>query len=128
MKVFLGGTCNESQWREKLIPMLSIDYFNPVVEDWTPECIEEERKQREICDFCLYVITPRMIGLYSIAELVDDSNKRPLKTVLCILEADEELIFNKGQMRSLGQVASMVRSNGGQCFNKLNDVAKYLNF
>lgn len=37
MKVFLGGTCNESTWREKLIPMLKIDYFNPVVKDWKSE-------------------------------------------------------------------------------------------
>jgi hypothetical protein len=36
-KCFLGGTCNNSQWREALIPMLKIDYFNPVVKDWTPE-------------------------------------------------------------------------------------------
>ena len=38
MKVFLGGTCNNSKWRDKLIPMLNIDYFNPVVDDWTEEC------------------------------------------------------------------------------------------
>lgn len=127
MKVFLGGTCNESQWREELIPMLAIDYFNPVVPDWTPECMEEERKQRETCDYCLYAITPRMMGVYSIAEVVDDSNKRPQKTVLCILEKDGELTFSKGQMRSLSQVARMVKSNGGQCFDNLIDVAGYLN-
>jgi hypothetical protein len=61
-KVFLGGTCNESQWRKELIPMSSIDYFNPVVPEWTPECMEEERRQREPCDHCLYVITPLMMG------------------------------------------------------------------
>jgi len=32
-KVFLGGTCNESTWRDELIPMLEIDYFNPVVDE-----------------------------------------------------------------------------------------------
>ena len=40
-KVFLWGTCNESTWRDKLIPKLeniNFGYFNPVVEDWTPEC------------------------------------------------------------------------------------------
>ncbi len=37
-KVFLGGTCNESTWRDRVIKDLKIDYFNPVVEDWTPEC------------------------------------------------------------------------------------------
>lgn len=31
MKVFLGGTYNGSNWREKLIPNLKIDYFNPIV-------------------------------------------------------------------------------------------------
>ena len=34
MKVFLGGTCNESKWRDDLIKLLKIDYFNPVVKDW----------------------------------------------------------------------------------------------
>jgi hypothetical protein len=32
-KVFLGGTCAETTWRDDLIPKLQIDYFNPVVED-----------------------------------------------------------------------------------------------
>ena len=45
-KVFLGGTCNGSTWRDELIPMLNIDYFNPVVENWTSECQKEELKQR----------------------------------------------------------------------------------
>ena len=51
MKVFLGGTCNESTWREGLIKALKIGYFNPVVDDWTPDCMAEEIKQREECDF-----------------------------------------------------------------------------
>jgi hypothetical protein len=78
-KVFLGGTCNNSTWREKLIPMLKINYFNPVVDEWTPECQEEEIRQKEICDYCLYTITNEMTGVYSIAKAVDDSNKRPEK-------------------------------------------------
>ena len=78
-KVFLGGTCNESTWRNELIEDLKINYFNPVVEDWTPECMVEEIRQRETCDFVLYTITPKMTGVYSIAEVIDDSNKRPEK-------------------------------------------------
>ena len=140
-KVFLGGTCNESKWREQLIPMLDIDYYNPVVPDWTEECMAEERRQRMICDYCLYVITPRMTGVYSIAEVIDDSNKRPKKTIFCILVKDtnpaleyttapntpEYIYFNKGELKSLTQVAHMVRRNGGKCFENLEDVARYLN-
>lgn len=36
-RVFLGGTCNGSMWRDKLIKDLKCDFFNPVVDDWTEE-------------------------------------------------------------------------------------------
>ena len=142
-KVFLGGTCNESTWRDRLIEMLEIDYFNPVVDDWTEECYQEELRQREICDYCLYVITPRMTGVYSIAEVVDDSNKRPEKTIFCLLEydlsdykmklADGKKVrkyvemFDAGQLKSLDKVGVMVEKNGGKYFRSLSEVAKFLN-
>ena len=127
MKVFLGGTCNESTWRDSLIKALKIDYFNPVVDDWTPACMAEELKQREVCDFCLYVITPKMTGVYSIAEVIDDSNKRPMKTIFCVLPTDENLSFTDGQMKSLNQVGKMVKANGGNWFGDLLTVAEFLN-
>ena len=128
MKVFLGGTCNESTWRERLIKMLEIDYFNPVVEDWTEECMKEEIRQREICDYCLYVITPKMAGVYSIAEVVDDSNKRPDKCLFCVLEKDEGEAFDKAQIKSLGAVSKLVENNGAKTFNSLKEVAEFLNY
>lgn len=132
-KVFLGGTCAESTWREKLIKQLNIDYFNPVVDDWNEEKQKEEVKQRETCDFCLYVITPRMKGVYSIAEVVDDSNKRPKKTVFCYLKDDGEdedgnkYKFTKEQLKSLDQVGKMIKDNDANFFDNLNDVANFLN-
>lgn len=130
MKVFLGGTCNGSKWRDLLIKDLKIDYFNPVVENWTPECQSEEIRQRETCDIVLYVITPRMTGVYSIAEVVDDSNKRPEKTVFCILKNDfPQKTFDEIQWKSLNAVAEMVKSNGADIFinEKLKAIAEYLN-
>ena len=126
-KVFLGGTCNNSTWRDKLIPLLKIDYFNPVVDDWTPECQDEEIRQRESCDYCLYTITPKMTGVYSIAEVVDDSNKRPEKTILCVLDEDDENIFSETQIKSLKQVKEMVKNNGANVFDSLEDIASFLN-
>lgn len=122
MKVFLGGTCNNSTWREELIPMLEIDYFNPVVEDWTPECQKEELRQREECDVVLYVITSEMKGVYSIAEMVDDSNKRPKQTLFCILEEG----FDKSQIKSLNAVSDLLIRNGAIGFSKLEDIARFL--
>ena len=131
-KVFLGGTCNESTWRDGLIEILEIDYFNPVVDDWTEECYREKLRQRELCDYCLYVITPRMRGVYSIAEVVDDSNKRPEKTIFCIVTADfsdtgDIIMFDEQQLKSLDKVGVMVQNNGGKYFRTLREVAKFLN-
>lgn len=132
MKVFLGGTCNESQWRSKVIEQLKIDYFNPVVENWTEECMAEEVRQRETCDFVLYVITPLMTGVYAIAEAVDDSNKRPKRTIFCFLEHDEDSHgmakdFTGGQIRSLTQVGKMIERNGAKVCGSLEQVWDYLN-
>lgn len=125
--VFLGGTCNGSTWRDKLIAMLRCSYFNPVVDNWTDECYKEELKQRESCNYCLYVITPNMTGVYSIAEVVDDSNKRPEKTLFCFLESDVNGTFTPAQLRSLKAVENMVVSNGCQSFTNLYDIAFFLN-
>jgi hypothetical protein len=128
MRTFLGGTCANSTWREELIPQLNVDFFNPVVEDWTPECQAQEIQERETADFVLYVITPRLEGVYSIAEVVDDSNKRPEKTVFCVLADDDgEFSFNAKQIKSLNAVKAMVERNGGTVLNSLTEVANFLN-
>ena len=91
VKVFLGGTCASSTWREELLAKLDperVETFNPVVPDWTPECQAEEDYHRETDDICLYVITPEGVGFYSFVEVTDDSNKRPERTVLCILQEE----------------------------------------
>jgi len=127
MKVFLGGTCNGSTWRDKLIELLDIDYFNPVVDNWDINAVKREQHEKKICDFVLYTITPKMTGVYSIAEVVDDSNKQPEKTILCILREDEDKKFTKSQFKSLIRVARLVKNNGGKIFCDLNKVADYLN-
>jgi len=126
-KVFLGGTCNGSTWRDEIIPLLEIDYFNPVVDDWTPKHQEIEREERKECDFCLYVITPKMKGVYSIAEAIDDSNKKPGKTIFVLLREHEGLRFDEAQWRSLSAVSNMIRRNGASVAFDLTSTAKIVN-
>lgn len=125
--VFLGGTCAETTWRDKLIPILNIDFFDPRVDDWNKQAQEKEVYEREHCDYCLYTITPKMQGVYSIAEVTQDSNIRPEKTILCLLKEDEDKNFDESQWKSLEQVAKMIKSNGAKVFYNINDVANYLN-
>lgn len=126
-EVFLGGTCSGSEWRDDLIQLLTIDYFNPVVSDWNEEAQRREVEKRQTCDFVLYVITPKMTGTYSIAEVVDDSNKRPQKTVFCCLSLDGKSLFTHEQEKSLNAVAKLVAANGANVFSSLNGVAEFLN-
>jgi len=125
--VFLGGTCNDSTWRERLIKDLKVPYFNPVVDDWDEAAQKKEREERETAKFVLYVITPLMKGVYSIAEVTDDSNKRPESTLFCVLEKDDDKEFEKPEMKSLTQVKELVKKNGAKVFDNLSDIATFLN-
>ena len=127
-KVFLGGTCNESTWRDEIIPQLKIKYFNPVVDDWTPECqAEEERQKNEVCNIHLYVITPRMTGVFSIAEAVESAILKKENCVFCYLANDGAYTFSKGQLKSLNAVANMVKKHGGSIAFSLDEVVSILN-
>jgi hypothetical protein len=127
MEVFLGGTCNDSKWREELIPLLNIDYFNPVVEDWNEEAQEEEIYKRETCDFILYVVTPLMEGFYSIVEMTDDSNKSPERTVVCFLTEDGDKTWTRHQQKSIEATKALLEGNGAVVLDSLEEVAYLLN-
>lgn len=126
-RVFLGGTCPGWNWRKELISMLKINYFNPVVKVWNDQAKKNELYERQNCDFCLYVITPYMKGVYSIAEVIDDSNKHPEKTIFCFVEEEYGRKFGDKEKNSLNEVGKMVQRNGGKYFTSLEDVAEYMN-
>lgn len=138
MKVFLGGTCNGSTWRNEMKDKLRIEYI-------IPEEIDDIQKEKEKCDFCLYVITPRF-DLDDIAEVINESNIRPKKTIFCYLEKDicdnsnsneknfelnkgwyTDYIFSNKQIQSLDNIGQIVRENGGIFCDTLNDVILYIN-
>lgn len=127
MKVFLGGTMNDSTWRDKLIFELKIDFFNPMVDVWDEKAQLNEIKEKEACDFLLFVITPLMTGVYSIAEVVDASNKTPEKTILFIMESDDGKEWTNSQKSSLNAVENLVHSNGAFVFKSLEETASFLN-
>ena len=127
MKVFLGGTCAESKWRDQIIPHLTCDFFNPVVPDWTPECQKIEEEQKKICDYHLYVITPKMKGVFSIAEAVNDSCKMGPKAVFCVTKEQDDRDWDKAEQKSLDAVGRLIRENGGTVLETLDQVVDFLN-
>lgn len=123
MKVFLGGTCSGYKWRDDFIKMIDCDYYNPIVKKWSETDRLKEVAERENDDIILYTITSGIKGVYSIAEVIDDSNKRPNKTVLCILKEG----MNKQMYHSLRAVVNLARGNGIKVFFSLKDTAEYIN-
>lgn len=127
MKVFLGGTVNKSQWRTGVKEMLNINYFDPVVENWNDAAYERELTERRYCDYLLYVLTPKMTGFYAIAEVTDDSYKRPDRTIYCYLSQDGEDSFSPSQIAEMEQLGQVVLENGGRWLQSLDEVVTFLN-
>lgn len=133
-KIFLGGSVIGTNplygWRGKLIPMLQIDYFNPIVKIWDNKAIEEEYRQKnDICDLGLFVITPDIEGYFSIAEAVDFSNKKPDGAIFCVINEtfEDNKKFDLNQIKSLNNVGKLVQKNGGKYFKSLEEIVHYIN-
>lgn len=126
-KIFLGGTCNNSTWRERIEKLVQVEMFNPVVEDWTEECqaIEMDEKENK-CDVHLYVITSEMTGVFSIAEVIDSVHNKNKKTILHVIPDG----FDERQFRSLQAVVNLVKLRGGIAYidEDLNRTARVLNY
>jgi len=126
-KIFLGGTCANSTWRDELIEVLDIDYFNPVVEDWTPKCQETEWDEKEYkCNIHLYVITSKMEGVFSIAEVIDSVHQNNKRTILHVIPDG----FSEGQLKSLQATVNLVNHRGGTAYidKELNRTARVINY
>lgn len=126
-KVFLGGTCNETTWRNELSSILQVEFFNPVVEDWTPECQAIEEVEKAVaCNVHLYVITSAMMGTFSIAEAVESAMTPGKHTILHIIPDG----FGKAQLKSLEAVVGMVRKHGGVAYidEELARTARVINY
>lgn len=126
-RIFLGGTCNNSTWRNEIEKLVQVEMFNPVVEDWTEKCQAIEYDEKEYrCDIHLYVITSQMIGVFSIAEVVDSVHNKTKKTILHVIPNG----FDKGQLKSLKAVVDLVKLRGGIAYidEELNRTVRVLNY
>lgn len=125
-RIFLGGTRNEDTRREELIKLIQVDFFNPIIEDWTPECQENETDEKENkCNIHLYVITSKMTGVFAIAEVIDSAHNKSKRTILQIIPNG----FTKGQIKSLQAVVDLVNRRGGIAYidNSINRAARIIN-
>lgn len=135
-RIFLGGTCAETTWRDELIKKLrnfNCEWFNPVVKNWTPECqeIEEDEKNNK-CNVHLYIITPEMKGVYSIAEIINSCWQAQ-----CYGTTVDKVAFfilgdwNKGQIKSFQATLRLCNDIAPERFcggfvDNMNDVVRIM--
>jgi hypothetical protein len=125
-KIFYGGTWAGSTWRDELIPLVQVDYFDPIVKDWTLECQAEEKNQKEhLCNVHFYLISKEMQGVFSIAEVIDSAHTKGKVTILHVVPDG----FENNQLKSLRAVVDMVMSLGGIAYfdNDIRRSARVLN-
>jgi len=125
--VFLGGTCATSTWRDQIIPQLNIDYFDPRVEEWNDIAYQAELDARKNADYCVYVLTPEMKGVYSVAEIIDDSNKHPEKTIFCFLNESNGKTFEPFLIKNMEAIAKMIIKNNATWVKNLDELVEVLN-
>lgn len=72
LQLFLGGSCNPTTWRQNVaIPFLEmngISYYNPQVDNWTPEVVDSERYAKQNAQILLFVIDKQTRSTVSLVE------------------------------------------------------------
>jgi hypothetical protein len=126
-KVFLGGTFDNSTWRDELIPLLTINHVIPDKTDWTQASRLKEETLRNRCDYALYVITPELRGSFMMSDVVECSYQFPKKTVFGLLREANGQRYDDFVWNNLLNMVKLVVENGGVCFHDLADIANYLN-
>lgn len=136
--VGLFGTCNNSLWRDYFIILLNkekYDWFNPVVEDWDEKAQINEENHKNNDEVIVFVITPKMKGVYSIAEVVDLSYRKKSNQTLffCFLTHEKDsqsgftISFDESQIKSLRAVKSLLERNGIKTTESLVELAEFVN-
>lgn len=128
MKIFLGGTCSGWKWRDQFQKMLNCDYYNPIVKNWSEEDRLREVKERAESDYVVYGITNGIKGVYSIAEVVDDSHKRPDKVIFLNLYQEQKNKESRQMAHSLKAVENLLKENGIRVYSGENALSKAADF
>ena len=134
--IFLGGTTNGSKWRDEFLQIMKetdpkIKAFNPVVPNWTQECIDLENFVKNHATYHVYVLTPRLVGYYSIAEMVESVHMKDKKVFFYIQEDDIDdagntINWSLGPRNSLTVIANLLKSHGASEADNLKDLVNMI--
>lgn len=123
--IFLAGSTGRGHvdWRKQYYSLSDFNIFNPIVSVWTDLAKQREKEMRESADILLFTINGN--NCYSIAELVDCSNKRPDATIGVFDYA--EIARNESiNMASANAIRELAEQNGAKIFVTHAQCIEYL--
>ncbi|XP_003743300.1 uncharacterized protein LOC100897742 [Galendromus occidentalis] len=119
-EVFLGGSCNPTQWRrDEAIPALKsakVTFYNPQTEDWLPDLINLEQQAKDHARVLLFVHDKETRSLASMVEVGERSALKKQTLVLVIEELGDQVM---GEKLSEGELKEMRRGR-----NYMRDIAE----
>lgn len=127
MRVFLGGTQNNSLWRDQVTINRTIDYIIPEPKvNGVTSSITEEAKEK--CDILVYTITPLSIGVSDIVEAATSIWLYPNKEIIiCVLEIDGYMHFNTKMLMDIRSSFISLIKYGLTVVNTIDDLNAHLN-
>lgn len=127
--VFMGGTCAGPKWRERLVSQVSQTYrwFNPVVDDWTPEAKDAELEVRAQADILLYGITPYQEGCYSFLEMTEDAVRSEKHVVVCFLPSFEDKAYSEAQWSSIMSAKQLLERHNATVLLSMEELIQWFN-
>ncbi|CAD5121444.1 DgyrCDS9952 [Dimorphilus gyrociliatus] len=131
--VYLGGTCANSNWREKIaVPIFEdngLTYYNPYLNKWTTRYIAREAALKDRCRVLLYVITDDSRGISSMLEAAYYYGLG-CKVILCVMRIERDRINNEILSETAKKDYNRARTyleeitKGGSLFNNVEDAVK----
>jgi len=86
--VFLAGSAGSTTWRKDIsVPMLqqhNVRYYNPQVDDWSPDLIPIENAEKQAAHVLLFVIDSATRSVMSMLEMVEYITTAMQHVVVCI--------------------------------------------
>lgn len=136
--IFLGGSCGSTTWRkDEAIPLMvnKFAYFDPQVENWTPDLVEVEAKNKEVADVLLFVVdssTRAIATLIEVTEWIVSKKKTVLLVIKDIVDGTEisgQVVTGqelKDLNRSRVYLADVAKRHGVTIFTSIKDAIESL--
>jgi len=124
--VFIAGRGDYGNWRSEIKRLLGDNVITAESSGRGLVNAQHDAFEKEHADAIVFVITPSALSTFDLANAVNESNKRPEKTIVCFLSAGNEWMHDPRRYAELSEVRAILESNGARCLNGLAEITELI--